>query len=179
MSVVAVSVAGMYETSADVRALDDLLTASRAGGTAHLQAIISNDAAPSAVDLLPQLVGMRILALSTVTRSGEPRVSAVDGHFLRGQWTFGTDGGSAKARHLAARPSVSAALIEGESLGVFVHGRVERVTSDDPWHELVVSHWTEHYGTDPFTWGDDIRMYRIVPSWMVAYRRVSDGESHS
>ncbi|WBC12317.1 pyridoxamine 5'-phosphate oxidase family protein [Micromonospora sp. WMMA1947] len=61
---------------------------------------------------------MCTLALSSVTAKGEPRISGVDGHFLRGKWYFGTAPDAAKARHLAARPAVSAAHMRGEDLGV-------------------------------------------------------------
>lgn len=160
----------MYEDAREIQALDDLLERSRRGGSPHLRTIIDHEASVGAAELLPLLAGMRVLALSTVARSGEPRVSAVDGHFLHGAWTFGTDGASVKARHLAARPAVSAAHIDGERLGVFVHGRVEPLERGSDSAAPVIAHWSDHYGSDPFTWGDDIRMFRIVPHWMVAYR---------
>lgn len=159
----------MYETSEEIERLQRLLTESRSDATSHLQEIISGDNALSAVQLLPRLEGMRVLSLATVTAKGEPRVSAVDGHFIHGSWTFGTDGRSAKARHLLARPAVSAAYIDGEKLGFFTHGSVVSIDETDPSCEEVIAHWTRHYGTDPRTWGDDIRMFRIEPTWSVAY----------
>src|SRR5690554_3974396 len=112
----------MYETDAELAALQQLMDASRAGATDHLREIIGGDRLLNARDAVAALAGMRVLSLATVTAKGEPRVSAVDGHFLRGAWTFGTDGGAAKARHLAARPAVSAAHVDGERLEVFCHG---------------------------------------------------------
>ncbi len=162
----------MYETSEEHEWLEGLIRRSRAGGTAHLRTIIDGDRAADAEAVLSETSGMRVLALSTVTRRGEPRVSAVDGHLLHGQWTFGTDGGAAKARHLEERPSVSAAYIDAERFAVFAHGTAIRIDDGDPWQEVTRRHWTEHYGSDPLTWGDDIRMYRIEPTWMVAYRSV-------
>jgi hypothetical protein len=136
----------MYETPEEIDRLQALLASSRRRATSHLQEIVSGDHALSAGELLPRIDGMRVLSLATVTAKGEPRVSAVDGHFIHGSWTFGTDGRSAKARHLSARPAVSAAL--------FVE---------------IIEHWTGHYDSDPRTWGEDIRLYRIVPHWCVAY----------
>jgi hypothetical protein len=52
---------------------------------------------------------MCTLAISTVTARCEPRISAIDGHFLHGRWIFGTDRSAAKAQHLDARPAVSVA----------------------------------------------------------------------
>ncbi|WP_110587952.1 pyridoxamine 5'-phosphate oxidase family protein [Microbacterium suaedae] len=160
----------MYETSAEVDRLQSLMEASHSRATGHLRSIISGSHhLTSARELLPHLEGMRVLSLATVTARGEPRVSAVDGHFLHGAWTFGTDGHSAKARHLSARPSASAAYIDGERLGFFTHGTVERLDkSDDSW-EGVLEHWNAYYDSDPRTWGDDVRLYRLHPSWCVAY----------
>lgn len=160
----------MYETATEIEALDELIMRSRSGGSAHLQAIISGDHALGAAELLPHLEGMKVVSLATVTKRGEPRISAVDGHFIHGAWTFGTDGASIKARHLHARPSVSLSFVDGEKLGVFVHGAAQRLLDEDPRTGEIIAHWTAHYGSDPRTWGDDIRMFRLEPSWMVAYR---------
>lgn len=159
----------MYETIAEQESLQELLERSRAGATRHLREIVTTDHSPSAIDLLPRLQGMKVLSLATVTRRGEPRVSAVDGHFLHGSWTFGTDGRSAKARHLADRPAVSVAYIDGERLGFFTHGIVDRLDGADAQYEEIIDHWTAHYGTSPLSWGEDIRMYRVRATWCVAY----------
>jgi len=159
----------MYETREEIAQLQALLDASRARATAHLQEIVSEDHALSAEVLLPRLEGMRVLSIATVTAAGEPRVSAVDGHFIHGQWTFGTDGRSAKARHLASRPAVSVAHIDSERLGFFTHGRAEALDETHPDFDEIIGHWVAHYGTDPRTWGEDIRMFRVVPEWCVAY----------
>lgn len=159
----------MEETPDDIAALAALMDASHARATPHLREIVSGERKLDADRLVAALAGMRVLSLATVTARGEPRVSAVDGHFLRGRWTFGTDGRSAKAQHIAARPSVSAAYVDGERLGVFCHGTAVRLRPGDEAWDATLRHWAAHYGSDPTTWGDDIRLYRIDPSWMVAY----------
>jgi hypothetical protein len=118
------------------------------------------------------LHGMCVLAVSTVTANGEPRISAVDGHFLHGCWVFGTERSAAKARHLQARPAVSAAHLRGESLGVFTHGGAEVLNppagpADPHWHSTL-DYLTNHYGESPLNWGDVV-MYRLRPQWMAAY----------
>ena len=95
----------MHETPAEMAALDDLITASHGRSTSHLRDIVSGDRRMDAAQVVAALTGMKVLSLATVTARGEPRVSAVDGHFLHGRWTFGTDGRAAKAAHLAARVS--------------------------------------------------------------------------
>jgi hypothetical protein len=159
----------MYETPAELASLAALLDASHARSTPHLQEIISGDRRLSAEQIVTALVGMKVLTLATVTATGEPRVSAIDGHFLHGGWTFGTDGRAAKARHIEARPAVSAAHVDGERIGVFCHGTAVRLRPGDPGWTETIEHWTAHYGQDPTTWGEDVRLYRLEPQWMVGY----------
>ncbi|MBS46067.1 MAG: pyridoxamine 5'-phosphate oxidase [Nocardioides sp.] len=159
----------MHETDDDLRALQQLLDASHGDATDHLRDIITDDRRLTARDVVGLMTGMKVLSLATTTAAGEPRVSAVDGHFLRGTWSFSTSGTAAKARHLAARPACSVAHVDGERLAVFSHGHVTRYAADDPDFAPVHRHWCDHYGSDPLTWGDDIAFYRYRSTWMVGY----------
>ena len=159
----------MYETPEDLDRLQQLLDASHARSTEHLRAIIRDERVLSARDLVALLTGMKVITVATVTAHGEPRISAVDGHFLHGTWSFSTSGTAAKARHMRDRPSVSVAHVDNEALGVFSHGRVEELAEDDADHAETLDHWTRHYGSSPLSWGDDIRLYRYRPEWMVGY----------
>lgn len=159
----------MHETSAELDALQRLLDASHASSTTHLRSIIEGERVLSARDLAALLTGMKVLSVATVTAHCEPRISAVDGHFLHGTWSFSTAGDAAKARHLRARPQVSVAHVDNEALAVFSHGRVEEVAESDDAREETLAHWTAHYGSSPLTWGEDIRLYRYRPAWMVGY----------
>ncbi len=159
----------MLETTDELATLQRLLNASLASSTDHLRAIIHGDRVLSAEDLVALLTGMKVLAVATVTASGEPRISAVDGHFLHGTWTFSTSATAAKAQHLRARPAVSVAHVDNEELAVFSHGRVELMReSDSDWNETI-GHWTAHYGSSPLEWGDQINVYRYRPHWLVGY----------
>ncbi|HEX5199292.1 pyridoxamine 5'-phosphate oxidase family protein [Paractinoplanes rhizophilus] len=158
----------MRETPEELAALQDLLDASLARSTAHLRSIVAGRTM-TAADLVATLTGMCTLALSTVTASGEPRISGVDGHFLHGRWHFGTARTAAKARHLAARPAASAAHMRGEELGVFTHGTAEEVKpSGEDWPELL-EYLREHYGKDAFDWENEVVYYRLRPHWMTVY----------
>ena len=159
----------MLEMEADLRELQRLLDRSRSTATEHLRSIINDQRALSAENIVSLLTGMKVIALATVSARGEPRISAVDGHFLHGTWTWSTSGTAAKARDLAARPSVSVAHIDGEQLAVFAHGRAGRLGPADPFWDETLGHWTQHYGGSPLNWGEDIRLYRLVPTWMVGY----------
>jgi general stress protein 26 len=159
----------VFETEAELDALQRLLDRSRSRATEHLRGIINDHRALSARDIAGLLQKMKVISLATVTARCEPRISAVDGHFLHGTWTWSTAGSSAKAGHLAARPAVSVAHVDGEELGVFAHGTAERLRSSDPLWDETLAYWTAHYGGSPLEWGEDIRLYRLVPSWMVGY----------
>jgi hypothetical protein len=159
----------MKEDEADIADLQRLLDRSRAAASAHLQSIITPERAASATDLISRLSGMRTLVLATVSAGGRPRVSAVDGHLLRGRWVFTTSGSSVKATDMRSRPHVSTAYLEGETFGVFTHGTVEVLGVDHPDRAWVEQHLTDHYGESPSTWGPDIYYGRIQPTWMVGF----------
>ena len=159
----------MYETPEEIGALQALLDRSHAGATDHLKAIINDDRRLSADELVGLLTGMKVLSVATVTSAGEPRISALDGHFLHGTWSFSTSGTAMKARHMRARPAVSVAHIDGEDLAVFSHGRVSRMWPPDADWDETIRHWTRHYGSSPMDWGDDITLYRYAPHWMIGY----------
>jgi general stress protein 26 len=157
----------VLESEDEVAALQRLLDASHARSTSHLRSIVDDRRMLSAPDIVQLLAGMKVITVATTTARGEPRISALDGHFLHATWTFGTSGGSAKARHLEARPPVSIAHVDGERLAVFSHGTAQRMQADDPDWDETLDHWTAHYGSSPLSWGDDVRMYRYRPTWMV------------
>lgn len=156
----------MLETPEDLARLQALLDASHARATDHLRGIINDERSLSATQIAGLLTGMRVVSVATVTARGEPRISAMDGHFLHGTWTFSTSRSSAKARHLATRPAVSVAHVDGEAMAVFSHGHVVELTGDEL--AAVDRHWTAHYGSSPLSWGDVV-MWRLDPTWMVGY----------
>jgi hypothetical protein len=162
----------MFETDAEISRLQDLLDTSLKRSTSHLQSIVTaGERTLTAAQLVRVATGMCTLALATVTRAGEPRISGVDGHLLHGEWVVGTDPSAAKARHLAARPGVSVACLRGEELGVFTHGHARPLNppfAEDPRWPATLEYLKEHYGKDAFVWTEVI-FYRIEPTWMVAY----------
>src|SRR4051812_35061393 len=159
----------MYETDAELSALQTLLDRSHAGATRHLKSIIHDDRVLTAQDIVSLLTGMRVLSVATVTAGGEPRISALDGHFLHATWSFSTAASSAKGRQLTARPQVSVAHVDGEEMAVFSHGRATPLTEESPRWAETLEHWTKHYGSSPFDWGDGVVLYDYRPHWMVGY----------
>ncbi|HZI98788.1 MAG TPA: pyridoxamine 5'-phosphate oxidase family protein [Actinomycetales bacterium] len=159
----------MKETSQELGWLQRLLDSSHARSTGHLRSIVDDDTRLTAPDVTDLMTGMRVLSLATVTAAGEPRISAVDGHFLHARWVFSTSGTAAKARHLRRQPAVSVACVEGEEVAVFTHGRVEFIEEAHVDFEEIHHHLVEHYGSSPFTWGEQIVLCRVDPTWCVGY----------
>ncbi len=159
----------MRETAAEVTELQALLDAAYQRSTEHLRSIITGPGRRDADALVRVLTGMCTLNVATVTARGEPRISAVDGHFLHARWVFSTSGSAAKARHLKARPATSISYVDGERIGVFSHGDVEFLTPEHPDFEEIEAHLTKFYGSSPSSWGPDIVYCRQQPSWMVGY----------
>ena len=156
----------MLETPDDLARLQSLLDGSHARSTEHLRGIIKDDRTLSATQIAGLLTGMKVITAATVTAHAEPRISAMDGHFLHGTWTFSTSRKSAKARHLARRPAVSVAHVDG---GQLVAAQLHDPAVAEHRERLAVDeHWTAHYGSSPLSWGDVV-MWRLEPTWMVGY----------
>ena len=168
----------MFETDAELAELQALLDDSLSRSTEHLRSIVEpGERTLTAVQLTMVCTRMCTLAISTVTASGEPRVSAIDGHLLHGRWYFSTARSAAKARHLAERPAVSVAYIRDEDVGVFTHGTAQPLNPadgpEDPDWPAVLQYMTDYYGSSPLSWGDVV-YYRLVPHWMVAFASSPD-----
>jgi hypothetical protein len=135
----------MYESSAEMQRLQQLLDQSAAAAGPHLRSIITDDRRLSAEDLCARLTGMRLLVVSTVTADGRPLSGPVDGYLLHGAFFFSSGRDSVRMRHLAARPAVSAVHLPGEELAVSVHGRAELFELSDPAHSDLRQAMLDHY----------------------------------
>ncbi len=165
----------MHENSAEIDDLQALLDASFARASAHLLSIMVPQRRLSARRLVTEVPIPAVLNIATVTARAEPRVSAVDGHFLHGHWHFTTPSDSPKALQLAARPVISAAYTPRDGYGVFAHGKVERLGGAQ--RERLREHFTAHYGSDPETWGSPIGYYRIDADWLVAWAMTDEEQA--
>lgn len=160
----------MYETPDDLRALQALLDASHARAGAHLRSILTEEKRIGAEELSRLLSGMNLLNLATVTRRCEPRAGAVDGHFHRGSWYFGSSHESARFAHLRARPQVSANHVRGEELTVVAHGRAVEIEVGAPEHRPFLDQLVECYGESWEEWGTGAAYARIDADFLVAAR---------
>jgi hypothetical protein len=95
---------------------------------------------------------MCLLTLATVTADHRPLAGAVDAFFIRGAFCFGSSPTSVRARHIAARPQVSAVHLPGEHLSVTVHGRAGLVPMNaaDPVGGPLLTALRDKYGPGNF-----------------------------
>src|SRR5699024_4342870 len=124
----------MHEISTDLERLQHLLDESHASMGAHMRSILTPERRLGARELVDLLQGMRLLSLATVTETGEPRVGPVDSFLYRGQFWFGSAPDSVRFRHIRQRPAVSATHLNGEQLGVTVHGTATLIDVNAPEH---------------------------------------------
>jgi Pyridoxamine 5'-phosphate oxidase len=164
----------MYESDDERQSLQQLLDRSFSVSSEHLQAIMTPPRRLDALRLITELDGVCVLNVATVTARGEPRISAVDGHFLHGHWYFTTDGRAVKARQLAARPAVSAAYTPRDGLGVFCHGYARRLELNSAEFDQLNEQWALMYGASFDTVTDDVAAFRIDPSWLVGFAMTDD-----
>jgi general stress protein 26 len=159
----------MYETDAELGDLQQLLDRSFAASSEHLRSIMTPERRLDSRRLVAEVDGVCVLSIATVTAHGEPRISAVDGHFLHGQWFFATAGDSPKVRQLAVRPGISASYTPKDGLGVFCHGQAHRLQRGSAQFEALDRHWKVMYGASFDTLGDDIACLRIDARWLVGF----------
>lgn len=115
----------MLETPEEIEQLQQLLERSAAGAGPHMRDIIGDERRLSARQVCDKLQGMRLLVIATVTADGRPVSGPVDGYFLHGSFYASLGTNAVRARHLAARPAVTATHLPGEELAVTVHGHAE------------------------------------------------------
>jgi hypothetical protein len=157
----------MRETEEELATLQALIDASFARSSAHLRGIMEPGRRLSADRIVAEVPSPAVLNVATVTQHGEPRISALDGHFLHGRWYFTTAGDSPKAKHIAARPAVSASYTPRDGYGIFCHGDARLLDGDE--QAMLIEHCTRVYGRSPETFGDGIAYVRIEPKWLVGF----------
>jgi hypothetical protein len=155
------------ETPEDLAWLQELLDRSYAAGGSHLTDIHTPRARLGAAEVVARLVGMNVFVVATVSSDGRVFTGPVDGFLFRGRVHFGTSPAALRARHLAARPTVSATHVRGEELVVTVHGRARALDlrgADADFAALT----REHYGTGWDEWEGPPASWAIEPDRMLA-----------
>ena len=162
----------MYETPDEIDELGELIERSFAHAGSHLTSIIRPERRLSAADLVAYLVGVRHLAVATVTAAGEPRTSGADGLFLHGMWWFTSSATSLKARHLELRPACSVTHLRGDDIGIFAHGTVRVLHGATPEPDAMAPIWRAIYESVPEDWTErpeDARYFELTATAMFGY----------
>ena len=160
----------MFETDEQVEELQQIIDRSFERSGRYLQSIVEPEKRLSARQVVRQLEGICIIAVATVSSRGEPRISSVDGHFLWGRFWFGTGGSALKARHLRRNAAISVSYFRGDEVAITVHGTATLFGRDSEEGEALRSHFTDVYGSDPYTWtDDDIAWVRVEPQSIITY----------
>jgi pyridoxamine 5'-phosphate oxidase-like protein len=159
----------MYETEAEVADMQRMFDAHLARANPHMVGIVSPKHRPSARQVVRYLSGIKQVAFATVTPGGEPRVSPLDTLFIHGRFTLSTGGEATRLRHLRANSACSAVHMDGERIAVVANGSVDWIGRDHPDHDEIHQAWQDAYESDPYDWGDEIVLFRIIPRSMWAY----------
>jgi uncharacterized pyridoxamine 5'-phosphate oxidase family protein len=159
----------VLESEDEIRELQALLDRTLAGANPHLLGIVKPERRLNARQVVRYLQGTKHVAFATVNERGEPRVAPLDGVFVHGRLTVSTGGRAARLRHLRANPACSAAHMDGDTVGIVVHGRATIIGRDDEGAAELEPVWRDIYGSSPFEWGEGVVFMRIEPSSMWAY----------
>jgi general stress protein 26 len=159
----------MFETDAELAALDAMFQAHMARANPHMLAIVKPERRLNARQVTRYLQGTKHVVFATVTSKGEPRVSPLDALFIHGRFTLSTAGEATKLKHLRRNPACSAVHMDGDRVAVAVNGTVEWIGREHPDHDEIHRTWSDTYESDPYSWGEGVVLFRIQPHTMWAY----------
>jgi uncharacterized pyridoxamine 5'-phosphate oxidase family protein len=159
----------VYESEGEIQELQALLDRTLAVANPHLAQIVEPGRRLSARRVVRYLQGTKHVAFATVNERGQPRVAPLDGVFIHGRFTVSTGGQAARLRHLRVNPACSAAHVDGDTVGIVVHGHATIIGRDDEGVDELEPVWGEIYGSSPFEWGEGVVFMRIEPTSMWAY----------
>jgi hypothetical protein len=157
----------MYETAEDLVWLQELLDRSYTTAGQHLRDIHTRKARVDVADVVERLDGMNIFVIATVSSDGRTFTGPVDAFLFRGRVHFGTSPVALRARHLMARPTISATHVRGEELVVTVHGRARLLDLKGADADFAAV-TREHYGTGWDEWDGAPVAWAIEPDRMFA-----------
>jgi uncharacterized pyridoxamine 5'-phosphate oxidase family protein len=159
----------MFETEAEMTALQALLDTSMKPAGDHLRGIVTDERLLSALQVATYLQGVKHVTLATVNSKGEPIAAPLDGWFLHGKFIVSTGSGSLRLKHIRARPAVSACHLDGDNVGIWVHGTARILERGEALEREYDEAATKQYGSSPYSWGEDIAIMVIEPRVMFAY----------
>jgi uncharacterized pyridoxamine 5'-phosphate oxidase family protein len=159
----------MFETENEIRELQALMDRTIAHANPHLLGIVKPERQLNARQVVRYLQGTKHVAFATVNERGEPRVAPLDGVFVHGRFTVSTGGRAARLKHLRANPACSATYMDGDTIGIVVHGHATIIGQGNEGADELVPVWRDIYGSSPFEWGEGVVFMRLEPTSMWAY----------
>src|SRR5581483_170456 len=127
----------------------------------------------SARQVVSVFEGNTVVALSTATAGGEPRVAPIGCLLIGGVFYIPTTRTAARYRMVRRQPKVALTAFEGIDLAVIVQGTARPVHQDDADYARIEALHLEFGGTSPSGWGEpDNGCYlAIVPDSIITYAR--------
>jgi uncharacterized pyridoxamine 5'-phosphate oxidase family protein len=159
----------MYESENDIQTLQALIDRTFARANPHLASIVKPERRLNARQIVRYLQGTKHVAFATVNEGGEPRVAPLDGVFIRGRLTVSTGRQAARLKHLRTNPACSATHVDGDTIGIVIHGHATIIGRDDDGVGEIEPIWHELYGSSPFEWGEGVAFMRVEASSMWVY----------
>jgi uncharacterized pyridoxamine 5'-phosphate oxidase family protein len=159
----------MFESENEMRELQALMDRTIAHANPHLLGIVKRERQLNARQVVRYLQGTKHVAFATVNERGEPRVAPLDGVFIHGRFTVSTGGRAARLKHLRTNPACSATHMDGDTIGIVVHGLATIIGQGDEGADELEPVWRDIYGSSPFEWGEGVVFMRIEPTSMWAY----------
>jgi general stress protein 26 len=161
----------MYETRAELDHIQALIDKSMASASLQLRSIAHEGRRLSADQVTEILQGKRQMAVATVTRSGEPRVSPLDLLLMHGRFYFCTSAHAAKVTQLRHRPAISLAYMESDIVGITVHGHAVLHEWGSPRFDDLDREFLAVYGGTPSTKDEAVAFIEVEPQRVYTYDR--------
>lgn len=158
----------MFESEAEIAALQALLDRSYASGHAHTVSILTSERRLTARQVANYLQGVKHVSFATVSGKGEPIVAPLDGWFIHGQFIVSTAANALRVGHIRRNPAVSLAHVAGDDIGIWVHGQARLIGKEEPLAAEYDRAATAVYGSSPFDWGE-VAILPIDARAMFAY----------
>lgn len=160
----------MLDTSDDLIEIDSLLRSSMDAAGSYLRSAFSMPAHCVWADELVSLLDGRLtVALSTVTRRCEPRVSPVDAFFVRGRFHVPSVMQAARTRNLTRNRAASLTCFS-KAWAVICHGESRVMTTDDSLFVTIDEQMLKFGLSSVLDWGDGVFL-EITPRTMFTWKR--------
>jgi uncharacterized pyridoxamine 5'-phosphate oxidase family protein len=158
------------ETDDEIAALQAVIDKSfERMSSPQMRGIFKPERRLNARQLARYLDGVKHVTLATVTVKRQPRAVPLDGLFVHGRFYVSTSANSYSAKHLRRNAAVSLTHVVADEIGVIIHGSAALLRRGDQDVEEIHALACEIYGSDPFSWGDEIVFVRIDPELMFSY----------